>query len=216
MGCGDGGGPTPSPSDIQRARGCRIAAVTFDLGGVLLDWDPAHVLDADTLAALDIAALQRDLDLGVPLARARASAHRHHPDRTADIDRYLDRWHETIAGPIDDAVAVLDELRSTPVALYALSNFSAELYRQARPRFGFLAWFDGVVISGEEGLVKPDPRIYRVLVSRYGLTPARTIFVDDRDDNVLAARRAGMVGLRYRSSAGLRADLQAWDVLPPG
>lgn len=201
------------PRRSERRRGASIAAVTFDLGGVLLDWDPAYVLDADTIAALDVAALQRDLDLGRPVADVRVAAHRAHPQRTADIDRYLDRWQETIAGPIDDVVAVLDDLRASPVALYVLSNFSAELFRQAWPRFGFLEWFDGVVVSGDVGLVKPDPRIYQVLVARHGLTPARTIFIDDREDNVAAARDAGMIGLRFRSAMALRTDLQAWDVM---
>lgn len=191
----------------------RVTAVTFDLGGVLLDWNPAYVLDADTLDALDIAAVQRDLDLGTPVAEVRSAARRAHPGRTADIDRYLDQWQDTIAGPIDDAVAVLDDLRMSPAALYVLSNFSAELFRQARPRFRFLEWFDGIVLSGEEGLVKPDPRIYGVLVSRHQLAPARTVFIDDREENVRAARDAGLIGLRFRSAAALRADLQAWDVL---
>ena len=208
---------TPRDGVRSGSRRPPITAVTFDLGKVLLDWDPAYVLDAETLAAIDIASVQRALDLGQPVGQVRAAARRAHPDRAADIDRYLDRWQQTIAGPIDDVVAVLDDLRSSAsVDLYVLSNFSGELFRQARPRFAFLEWFDGLVISGDVGLVKPDPRIYDVLVARYGLTPHQTAFIDDRTENVAAACDAGMVGLHFRSAGALRTELRAWDVLTTG
>lgn len=182
-------------------------AVVFDLGGVLLDWSPAHVLAPDDVVALDIDGVQRELDLGTPVEQVRARWRTAHPRRTATVDRYFDEWHRTVAGPIDDVVAILAELRDTPVGLYALSNFSAELFRQARPRFAFLEWFDGMVISGDEGVIKPDPRIYELLVERFGLTPSQTVFVDDREDNVAAAREAGLVGIHFRSAAELRSAL---------
>ncbi|HSJ45531.1 MAG TPA: HAD family phosphatase [Euzebyales bacterium] len=188
-------------------------AVVFDLGGVLLDWSPTHLLAADDVVALDIDGVQRELDLGRPVEQVRAHWRTAHPGRTASLDRYFDEWHRTVAGPIDDVVAILTELRETPVGLYALSNFSGELFRQARPRFAFLEWFDGMVISGDEGVVKPDTRIYQVLVDRFGLTPSRTVFIDDREDNVAAARAAGLVGIHFRSADELRTALRRLDLL---
>jgi len=182
-------------------------AVVFDLGGVLLDWSPTHVLSADDVAALDIDGAQRELDLGTPPEDVRERWRIANPARTVVVDRYFDEWHRTVAGPIDDVVAILTELRDSDVGLYALSNFSGELFRQARPRFAFLDWFDGLVISGDEGVIKPDGRIYRVLIDRFGLTPSRTVFIDDREDNVAGARAAGLTGIHFRSASGLRSEL---------
>lgn len=182
-------------------------AVVFDLGGVLLDWSPTHVLSSDDVVALDIDGVQRELDLGVPVEDVRARWRSAYPERTATVDHYLDQWHRTVAGACDDVVSILAHLKDRPVGLYVLSNFSGDLFRQARPRFAFLDWFDGMVISGDEGVIKPDGRIYDLLVDRFGLTPARTIFIDDREDNVVGARAAGFTGIRFRSAAGLRAEL---------
>ncbi|MBW3605736.1 MAG: HAD hydrolase-like protein, partial [Actinobacteria bacterium] len=152
-----------------------VEAVVFDLGGVLVDWDPRYVLAADEVVALDIDGVQRQLDLGVPVAQVQAAWRRAYPDRTQRIDRYFDRWHDTVAGPLAATVEVLDDLRARPVQLYALSNFSSELFRQVRHRFDFVEWFDGLVISGDEGVIKPDPQIYRLLIDRYDLRPSSTV-----------------------------------------
>lgn len=190
-----------------------VEAVVFDLGGVLVDWDPRYVLAADEVTALDIDGVQRQLDLGVPVAQVRAAWRQTYPDRTQRIDRYFDRWHDTVAGPLTATVEILDELRARPVRLYALSNFSGELFRQVRHRFDFVEWFDGLVISGDEGVIKPDPQIYRLLIDRYDLQPSRTIFVDDRGENVRGATAAGLVGLHFTSAPTLRRELRALQVL---
>lgn len=199
-----------------------IDTVVFDLGGVLLDWDPRYVLTDDGVAsadelvlALDIDGVQRELDLGTPFADVHATWRETHADQVELVDRYFNGWHGTIAGPFDDVVAILRELRDRPVRLYALSNFSGELFRQARPRFEFVTWFDGLVISGDEGVVKPDPRIYRLLLDRYGLNAASTVFVDDRPENVEAARVAGLAGIDFVSGPQLRRDLVDLGVLDP-
>ncbi|CAN5879459.1 HAD-IA family hydrolase [soil metagenome] len=190
-----------------------ISTVVFDLGGVLVDWDPTYVLDRADVEALDIGGVQRELDLGVPVSQVRARWHETYPDVTALIDRYFDQWHRTVAGPIDPVVHILDELRAQPVGLYALSNFSGELFRQVRHRFAFVDWFDGLVISGDEGVVKPDGKIYRLLIERHGLEPAKTVFIDDRTENVEAATVAGLVGVHFTSAAALRRQLRTMSVL---
>jgi 2-haloacid dehalogenase len=204
-------GVTPGVPDRQGA--LRITAVVFDLGGVLIDWDPTYVLDHDDVVALDIDGLQRELDLGRPIRQVRARWRAAHPGGSAMVDRYVDEWHHTMAGAFDEVVGILSELRDAPVGLYVLSNFSGVLFRQARHRFPFLDWFDGIVISGDEGVVKPDPEIYRRLVDRLALTAARTVFIDDRPDNVAGAQAAGLVGLHHRTAPGLRAQLHALGVL---
>jgi 2-haloacid dehalogenase len=199
-----------------------IDTVVFDLGGVLIDWDPRYVLTDDGVAsadelvlALDIDGVQRALDLGTPFAQVHAMWRETHADQVELVDRYFNGWHGTIGGPFDDVVSILRELRDRPVRLYALSNFSGELFRQARPQFEFLTWFDGLVISGDEGVVKPDPRIYRLLLERYGLEAASTVFIDDRPENVEAARAAGLVGIDFVSAPQLRRDLVDLGVLDP-
>jgi 2-haloacid dehalogenase len=188
-------------------------AVVFDLGGVLLDWSPTHVLSADDVEALDIDGAQRALDLGTPPGDVRERWRIANPARTALVDRYFDEWHRTVAGPNDDVVAILTRLRDRAVGLYVLSNFSGELFRQARPRFAFLEWFDGLVISGDEGVIKPDSQIYRVLIDRFGLTPSRTIFIDDREENVTGARVAGLTGIHFRSAIELGSQLERLGLL---
>ena len=136
-----------------------------------------------------------------------------HLDRYASLDRYFDEWHRTVAGPIDDVVAILTELRQTQVGLYALSNWSGDLFRRNQARFAFLDWFDGMMISGEERVIKPDPRIYRLLAERFDIDPATAVFIDDREDNVDAAREGGFTGVVFTSAGQLGRDLAELDLL---
>lgn len=199
-----------------------IRDVVFDLGKVLLDWDPRHlfctvVADAATADALEatlrIDDAQHQLDLGVPVQTVHDRWRAMFPEHDEIVDRYFTDWQRTIAGAQQDVVEVLADVHATGRGLYVLSNFSGTLFRQARPRFGFLEWFDGLVISGDEGVVKPDPRIYRRLLDRYSLTPSTTVFIDDRDDNVAGAVAQGIVGIPFRDAPSLRADLRALDVI---
>lgn len=199
-----------------------IDTVVFDLGGVLLDWDPRYVLTGDDtttandlVAALDIDGVQRELDLGRSPADVRARWRSDHGEHVAHIDRYFDNWHDTVAGPLDDVVAIAREVRDRGLGLYALSNFSGEYFRDVSPKFAFLEWFDGLLISGDEGVIKPDPAIYDLLLERFGLSAGRTVFIDDRLENVEAARTAGLAGIHFRSASQLRDDLVELGVLSP-
>jgi 2-haloacid dehalogenase len=197
-----------------------INTVVFDLGGVLIDWDPRYVLTDDgvssadeLVAALDIDGAQRALDLGTPLDRVHATWRDTYADRVEHVDRYFGYWHQTVAGALDDVVPILAELRDRPVGLYALSNFSGELFRDVSPQFEFLTWFDGLLISGDEGIAKPDPAIYELLLDRFDLTARHTVFIDDREENIAAARSAGLVGVHFESAAQLRRELVRLGVL---
>jgi 2-haloacid dehalogenase len=190
--------------------------VVFDIGGVLIDWDPRYLyrkLLPDEpaverfLAEVCTTAWNAEQDLGRPWAEAVATLIAQFPAQAAMITAYHERWSEMLGGAIDGTVAVLGELREAGVPLYALTNFSTETFAQARTRFGFLDWFEGIVVSGQERLVKPDPRIYQLLLDRYRLAAKTTVYLDDAPANVDAARALGMTGLWFTGPDQLRADL---------
>ena len=193
-------------------------AVVFDLGGVLIDWNPRYLYrrllpDAASveafLAEVCTADWNHQQDAGRTVAEAVAELSRRHPDRTELIAAYYGRWEEMLGGALDGAVAILEELDAARVPLYALTNWSRETFPIARRRFQFLERFRGIVVSGEEGAAKPDPRIYRALLERYRLEPGGTLFIDDVARNVEAARSVGMESILYSSPAQLRRELAA-------
>jgi 2-haloacid dehalogenase len=202
--------PTPAAPAIR--------AVVFDLGGVCIDWDPRYLyrklFDGDDeamerfLAEVCNQEWNAQQDSGRPWADAIESLSREHPESRALIEAFRERWSEMLGGAIEETVQILDELRTAGVPIFALSNWSAETFPLARPRFPFLDWFDGIVISGAEGIRKPDPRIFRLLLERHGLRVETTAFVDDVAENVAAAEAIGMVGLVFRDGDTLRRDLR--------
>ena len=191
-------------------------AVVFDLGGVLIDWDPRHLyrkLLADEAAVEEFLATvctpewNAELDRGRPFAEGVAELVERHPEHAANIAAYHERWPEMVAGDIPGTVEVLAELRAAGVPLYALTNWSGETFAITRGRFEFLEWFDGLLVSGEERVTKPDPAIFRLLLDRFGLDPAATVFVDDAEANVAAARRLGIDAIRFTGPDDLRREL---------
>jgi 2-haloacid dehalogenase len=202
-----------------------IRAAIFDLGGVLIDWNPRYLYRSlfddeaameDFLATVATAEWNRAQDAGRPWADAVAELATRHPDQRELIEAWWKRWPETLGDAIEPTVAVLADLRRRGVHLFALSNWSGETFPLARPRYPFLDWFDGIVISGNERLAKPDRRIFEVLLDRYGLVPGETLFVDDQLENVEAAARLGIRAIRYVDPARLRSDLRELDLLPAG
>jgi len=192
--------------------------VVFDLGGVLIDWNPRHLYRK--LFAGDEAAMEEFLatvctpawnvmqDAGRTFAEGAALLKARHPDRAALIDAYGARFGEMMAGEIAGSVAILEELHRRGVALYALSNWSRETFPFAQERFAFLERFRGVVISGEVGHVKPEPGIYRHLLERFAIDPARAIFIDDVAGNAEAARPFGIHPIHFTSPAALERELR--------
>ncbi len=205
-----------------------ITAVVFDLGGVLIDWDPRYLYrqllptDEEIAEFLEEVGFERwnhEVDAGqISWAGAADAIAATHPHRRDLIEAYPARFAETMSGAIEDSVELLQELHDLPddrrVRLVALTNWSADTFAVARARFGFLDLFEGIVVSGEEGVAKPDPEIFEVLVRRHGLDPSRTLFVDDKPVNIEAAETAGLAGLLFTDAAALRDDLQSAGVLP--
>ncbi len=199
------------------------SAVVFDLGGVLIDWNPRHMYRSlfngneeameRFLTTVTTPEWNLEQDRGRPFAVGIEELVERHPHQEALIRAYWGRWQEMIKGPIHETVAVLADLRHRGVALYALTNWSAETFAMARHQFEFLGWFDGIVVSGEEGLAKPDEAIFRVLIERYHLAPERTVYIDDSMVNVGQARRLGLDAIQFRDAGELREDLRARDLV---
>lgn len=200
------------------ARPAGIETVVFDLGGVLIDWDPRHLFRK---LFDDGAAMERFLsevcspewnkqqDAGRLWRDAVAELIARHPDQAAMINAYHERWPEMLGGDIPETVDVLKELKKQGLRLYSLTNWSHETFPVARGRFAFLDWFEGIVVSGEERLVKPDSAIFHLLLTRYGIAPSRAVYIDDSPPNVSAAAGVGLHALRFVNAHRLRQDLIA-------
>jgi 2-haloacid dehalogenase len=194
---------------------CSIAVL--DIGGVLIDWNPRHLyrklFDGDTpameefLATVCTESWNEQQDAGRPFADACSSLKIVHPHKAPLIDAWVGRYDEMLAGPISGTVDILTQLNSQRVPLYALSNWSAETFPAALKRFEFLKWFRGVMLSGQVKLLKPDPRIFKLFLETFALDPGLTVYIDDREPNVEAAKTFGMRGIVFTDAAALRNKL---------
>ena len=200
-----------------------IDAVVFDLGGVLIDWNPRHLYRK--LFPGDEAAMEDFLtqvvtpewnerqDAGRACSEAVAELNRRHPDQADLIEAYYARWEVMLGGSLDDSVALLEALRRRAVLLYGLTNWSKEKFPIARERFDFLDWFEGIVVSGEEGIAKPDPRIFHILIERYALDAHKTLFIDDNPLNVEAAQSLGFHVHHFQTPQGLQTAIAGHGLL---
>ena len=200
-----------------------IRTVVFDLGGVLIDWDPRYLYrkvfsDESEMEHFltNIATTEWHLeqDRGRTMAEATKVLVSRHPEYEAEIRAFYDRWPEMFDGSIRGSVEILRELRDLGYPLHALTNYSAEAFVLAREDYDFLGWFDEIVVSGEEGLIKPDKNLYAVLVERTGLDPATTVFIDDSTPNVAAARELGFTVIAFETPGQLREELAELSLLP--
>jgi 2-haloacid dehalogenase len=218
-------------TDDDRRRGpvrldtrAQITTAVFDLGAVLIEWDPRHLyrsLFADQDAMEDFLATvctpewNAEQDRGRSLAEATAALISEHPEHAAMIEAYYGRWEEMVGAPIAGTVEIAKELKAAGIRLLALSNWSAETFPRARHRLEILNDFDGVLLSGAVGLIKPDPAIYDVLIMRHQVDPATAIFVDDSPKNVEAAARVGFDAIHFTGPGQLREDLMRRGLLAP-
>ncbi len=201
-----------------------IDAVVFDLGGVLLDWNPRHLYRK---LFEDPAEMERFLatvctddwnfgqDAGRPVHEATADLIDRHPRHADLIAAYYGRWLEMISGPLPGVPEIVRALADDGRPLHILSNCARETMPMARAAFRLLDRFQEFVVSGEEGVVKPDRRIYDILVARVGRPAERLVFIDDRPENVDGARAAGLSALPFTDAAALRRDLAALGLLDP-
>jgi 2-haloacid dehalogenase len=200
-----------------------VNAVLFDLGGVLIDWNPrylyAPLFGTDTAGMEDFLTRvcapdwNHALDEGKSFAAAVAERQQLFPQHADMIALWKDGWPRMLRDAIPETVALLAALRERGHRLVALTNWSAETFPVARARFEFLQWFEDIVVSGEVQMAKPDPRIFRLTLERNRLDPARTLFVDDSPVNVEAARGVGLHAVHFRGADALREDLVRFGML---
>ncbi len=195
-----------------------ISTVVFDLGGVLIEWEPRRLYrklfaDDETmewfLAEVCSHEWNAALDAGRPWPQAVAELQARYPDWAEFIAAYDDRWFEMLGEELSGTVEILRELRAAGVRLLALSNWSSEKFALARPHYPFLEWFEAIVISGDVGVAKPDPAIFRLFIERTEIDPGRTVYTDDAPANVAAAQDAGMLAVAFAGPDDLRAHLRA-------
>jgi 2-haloacid dehalogenase len=181
-------------------------AVVFDIGGVLLDWDPRHLyrkLISDPaemewfLANVCTPQWHEQHDLGVSTAESCAALAQEWPRYAGLIMAWWERGEEMVAGPLPDGVKLLRQVIGSGLPGYALTNMEAETYPKRLARFDFLRCLAGTVVSGFEGIAKPDRAIYELLLRRFGLDAGTTLFIDDTPVNVAAAADAGMQAMVY-------------------
>lgn len=196
--------------------------VLFDLGNVVLSWQPARAYEqvlapelvGDFMARIDFDEWNRTHDSGRRYADSEAELVARHPEHAETVlayRRHFDATLDTVPG----TGAVIAELQQAGVGLDALTNWSAETFPVARSRFGILRRFADILVSGEELLAKPDPAIFTLALGRFGLTAQRTVFVDDSPPNVEAARSLGITGLHFVGADQLHEDLVALGLLTP-
>lgn len=191
-------------------------AAVFDIGRVLFDWNLRYLF---AKLIPDRAELDRFLghvltedwhfqnDAGRPLAEMVAELRGRHPEHAPLIDAYRDRFNETIDRPIEGTHALVRRLHAAGVPLYALTNFGAEFFAGFRPTEPIFELFDDIVVSGEEGVAKPDPRIYEIAEARFGHPPEALFFTDDNPHNIAAAQERGWRTHLFTDAASLEAEL---------
>jgi 2-haloacid dehalogenase len=195
----------------------RPKAVVFDLGGVLLDWDPRYLYrklfddEAEMnrfLSEVCTMEWHHAHDLGVPPEETIPPLIEAHPEYEEMIWAWPRRSEEMLKGPIEESVTILRSLKDAGVPIYALTNMETWTYPGRRARYPFLRWFDGTVVSGFEGVAKPDPKVFELVLKRFGLEAATTLLIDDSAKNVAAARNVGMQAIEFESPTQLRQRLK--------
>jgi 2-haloacid dehalogenase len=196
-----------------------IDTIIFDLGGVLLDWNPLYVYDDNYFdsqekrdyffSTICTGDWNEEQDAGRPISDATQELVLKFPDWEQPIRDFYGRWTEMLRGPIAETVEILRKLKqSGKYKLYALTNWQAELFQIALVRHAFLYWFDGRLVSGVEKTRKPFPEFYNLLLTRYKIDAASAIFIDDNLRNVAAGEAVGIKSIHFQSPAQLAEALK--------
>ncbi|MDA0196214.1 MAG: HAD family phosphatase [Bacteroidetes bacterium] len=194
-----------------------INTIVFDLGAVLIDWNPRYLYrkifkeEKDMewfLANVCSHEWNNELDAGLDMVKETRDLALQFPQFEAEIEAYYQRWEEMLGSQIDGTVEILKTIRdSGDYRLLALTNWSHQTFPITRQKFDFLSWFEGIVVSGDESLKKPDSEIYRVLINRYDILPSASVFIDDSKPNIDTAIRLGFSAVHFKGPEKLRTDL---------
>ena len=200
-----------------------IKNVIFDLGGVLIDWNPEYVyLDVfngdrekmkwffDEICTMD---WNENQDAGYPLEKATEERVKLFPEYEEWIRIYYSRWEEMLGKQIDGTVTILKQLIDNPnYKVVALTNWSAETFPIALERFNFLHWFEGIVVSGTEKMRKPFNEIYELTLNRFKIEASQSLFIDDNDRNIEAAKKMGINTIRFNNPTQLKSELKSLNI----
>ena len=201
----------------------QINTIIFDLGGVLIDWNPEYVfLDAfegnrekmqwffENICTSD---WNENQDAGYPLEQATQDLVEKFPEHAHFIKMFYGKWETMLGGAIDGTVKILETLiKSEKYKVVALTNWSSETFPIAQKRFEFLHWFDGIVVSGEEKTRKPFKEIYEIMLERFGIIPENALFIDDNLRNIEAANALGIHGIHFKNSEELIQQLKKYQI----
>ena len=200
-----------------------IKAIVFDFGGVLMDWSPHYLYNKlieggseaidRFLDEIEFSTWNAEQDRGRPFSEAVAEWSARFPQHAHLIRAFHDRWEETDAGPIQATVEILRSLKQAGYPVYGLSNWSAEKFPLVRAKYEFFDWFDLIVLSGLERVIKPDPQIFAVLLQRIGRTAEECLFIDDAAKNIVTAQQLGFQTIHFQSATQLAAELRTLGLL---
>ena len=200
----------------------KITNIIFDLGGVLVDWNPEYVFlkefkgdrkkmkwFLENICTMD---WNEQMDAGKLIKDATNEKIKEFPHHEHLIRMYYGKWENMLKGEISDTVNILKALHSTDYKLFALTNWSAETFPVAIKRFDFLKLFDGIVVSGQIKMLKPEKEIYEYILNKYKLKSSECIFIDDRLSNVKGAELVGMHGIKFDSSQQMKSELKKYNI----
>lgn len=196
----------------------KTSTIIFDLGNVLIKWDPRLLYNKifetteetehflEHVCTGEWNAMQ---DCGRTFSEAIQEKSAEYPELKARIQAYFDRWEEMLGGEIAGSVDILKRLHQTGTyRLLALTNWSSETFPIALKRYDLFQYFEGVLVSGDEKLIKPDEKIYQLLIDRYKVDPSEAVFIDDSEKNVIAARQIGMEAIHFKDAEDLEVRLR--------
>lgn len=200
-----------------------INTIIFDLGGVLIDWNPRYVYRTIFSDEAEMEAFLSDIttsdwneeqDAGRPVSEGTELLVQQYPEHEANIRAFYGRWKEMLGEAFHDTVGIFHRLKSSgKYKIYALTNWSNETFPIALEKYDFLKWFDGIVVSGEEKVRKPSPEFYRLLLNRYHIEPHEALFIDDNYRNILAAEKLGINSIHFTSATELEQALLKLNIL---
>ena len=194
----------------------------FDLGGVFFDWNPRYFYNSifDTTKEMEFFLenicnddWNKKHDEGQPFEEGITKLSKIYPQYANLIQDWFGRWEEMLGDPLEETVKILAELKNLGIPLYILSNWSAETFPKAEAIFDFLNWFDGKIISGEVGIIKPNPEIFYALTKKFNLNPENSVFIDDKLINIKAAKLIGFHGIHFKNPELLRNDLKKMSLI---
>ena len=203
---------------------CKIDTIIFDLGGVLVDWKPEYLYRKVFMGNekkvqwflnnVCTSAWNAEQDGGRTIEEGEAAKIADFPEHEDLIRLYYAEWHQMFSGPIEENVELFKSLKASGnYKIYALTNWSAEKWEIALELFPFFQYFDGVVVSGQEKTRKPFPKIYNIIIDKYNINPEKAIFIDDNEENVIAAKALKLHGIHYKSTQQLLTELHSCQLI---